>query len=201
MELEAKLEIFTDKTIKLPATDRYYHINEFDWPFEIKEIQEKHPPEKFIIQTDRYYDNIKLKLKENDLVLRNRKESLYEDKQKISRDLITYKGPKENSEFKLRKEIEFSENPLVWKVFEELGFQQNILVKKFRWISSVKNEIALNLCFDLVENLGYFLELECFTKETDSQKNSEILSQFLIKEKLDKFKMERQSYTRLLNSI
>ncbi|MDH5720492.1 MAG: CYTH domain-containing protein [Spirochaetia bacterium] len=203
MELEAKFELLKKSDFKLPEKIAFYETGFFAWPLEIANLQEKYPPEIFLVQHDIYHDDDKAALKNNDRVLRNRRETLFtfnekNEAQKKTRNLITYKGGRQKSKYKLREEIEFEINPLIWNVFDNLGFQKTMSVKKFRWISRIQKEIDVSLCFDLVENLGAYLEVETALTE-DTANHEEKFTRFLKEENLTRYKIEKEPYTRLLS--
>ena len=73
--------------------------------------------------------------------------------------LITYKGPKQGSMAKSRKEYETSvgELEIMERLLEALGYHSLAPVEKIREEYTLENT---TLCLDTVYGLGYFLELE-----------------------------------------
>jgi len=122
---------------------------------------------KFLIekkQTDIYLDSKECGFAGGDKALRIRCE---ESGDRIEA-LITFKGPKQESEIKKRLEIEFAvgDAEKSEKLFEQLGFRRKIVVEKMR------KSYALNNCvveLDTLASLGTFVEIEGPDSETIKQ--------------------------------
>jgi adenylate cyclase, class 2 len=84
--------------------------------------------------------------------------------------VITYKGPKQPGEVKTRREIEL---PLTrveeWDdLLESLGFRQTAVVVKQRESWQLLHDTAqVVICFDQVERLGQFVEIEVVADPAD----------------------------------
>jgi adenylate cyclase class 2 len=85
---------------------------------------------------------------------------------------LTYKGPRRDTETKSRLEIEV---PLAYgdqvadhaeQLLRALGFQPVVTVRKKRQVYQVNRDgFNLEVCFDEVERVGAFIELEILAKE------------------------------------
>ena len=85
---------------------------------------------------------------------------------------ITFKGPKFRKNSKTRHEINLNIQDFdgFHSLFKELGFLPIKVIKKSRitYKDYLSNEnIAINVSLDFINDLGYFIELETFTKEIE----------------------------------
>lgn len=106
-------------------------------------------------QTDYHFDDAKATLKKGDKALRIRCQ-VAADRTQL---LITYKGPKEKSNFKKRQEIEFelSDADAAEKLLGALGFHKALVVEKTRRLWRFGGcEVAV----DKLDLLGDYLEIE-----------------------------------------
>lgn len=106
-------------------------------------------------QTDYHFDDAKATLKKNDKALRIRRQ-VAADRTQL---MITYKGPKEISNFKKRREIEFelADADAAEKLLGALGFHKALVVEKRRRLWRLGGcEVAL----DRLDLLGNYLEIE-----------------------------------------
>jgi len=75
-----------------------------------------------------------------------------------AKHVLTYKGPKLDSRSKTREEIEFPVNTdMMGSVLERLGFSKFIRIAKTRKVYLLGD---VEVCLDLVEGLGEYVELE-----------------------------------------
>lgn len=219
-EFEAKLEIFKDKDVSFLHEPDSLEI-EKQWKKFLqfpscKNLIQNYLPNKFLFQSDFYYNHPLWDYKEKDMALRNRKEVFYVfdnntwTKQK-NISLLTFKNKSISSEFKLRKEFEFEINDQIWEVLEENGFSKTTAVHKYRWLASTPNESKnkthlnfdkIDIAFDLVAGLGYYLELEVMLEDTDFSQDKDIaekrMKNFMNDYGLTHFKKESVSYLGLL---
>lgn len=106
-------------------------------------------------QIDIQFDDVDSSLISTDRCLRLRRQSVGENK----RFLLTYKGAKEKSDFKKRREIEIEIDSaeMTQRLLEELGYKKVLIVEKKRRLWRLwKCEIAL----DQLPQLGHFVEIE-----------------------------------------
>jgi adenylate cyclase, class 2 len=99
-------------------------------------------------QSDTYYSHPSRDFKKTDEALRLRDTGTLR---------ITYKGPKQHSDLKVRKEIEFEVPPDCGVLLQALGFKEAFTVRKNRRVYSLE---GLTLCCDTVEGLGEYVEVE-----------------------------------------
>jgi len=112
-------------------------------------------------QTDYHFDDAKATLKKGDKTLRLRRQ-VAADRTQL---LMTYKGPKEKSNFKKRQEIEFEVDDDADKLLGAIGYHRTLVVEKTRRLWRFGDcEVAL----DRLELLGDFLEIEGPDDETIS---------------------------------
>jgi adenylate cyclase class 2 len=108
-----------------------------------------------LLQTDIYFDHEDLKLTSNDICLRIRKQ-ISESENKI---FLTYKGPKEEENYKKRREIELQihDAAAAEKLLGALGYVKEIIVEKERhqWILG-----HCEVLLDELQQLGTFVEIE-----------------------------------------
>jgi len=112
-------------------------------------------------QTDYHFDDAKGTLKKGDKALRIRRQ-VAADRTQL---LMTYKGPKEKSNFKKRREIEveISDASSMEKLLAALGYRKVIAVEKTRRLWRLGEcEVAL----DSLPLLGDFVEIEGPDDET-----------------------------------
>jgi adenylate cyclase class 2 len=104
--------------------------------------------------------------------------------------VLTYKGPKFDSETKAREELESSVGAEIFDVLDRLGFRKAAVVEKKRKTYSLR---GLCVCLDCVGGLGEFIEIEA----KDSSKKADI---FRLLEDLGLRKEDttRKSYLELL---
>jgi adenylate cyclase class 2 len=111
--------------------------------------------EKKFLQTDIYFDHNNLNLTNNDVCLRIRKQTS-DSEEKI---FLTYKGPKEEDNYKKRREIELQihDATAAEKLFTALGYVKEIIVEKERrqW-----RLVHCAVLLDDLQQLGTFVEIE-----------------------------------------
>jgi adenylate cyclase class 2 len=97
---------------------------------------------------------------------------------------ITYKGPKQGGAAKTRTEIEIAIEPGVQaadsfrKLVQSLGYRPTAVVKKRRTIYEFQRDgFDLQTCFDAVETLGLFVEVEIVAEPADRQRAEAVLLQ------------------------
>lgn len=100
------------------------------------------------------------------------------------RNFLTYKGPRRDAETKTRTEIEI---PLAdgtevaedtQQLLAALGFQPVVLVRKQRRVYRfTRGGFAMEACFDDVELVGSFLELEILAEEEQYEQAKAVLLQ------------------------
>lgn len=131
---------------------------------------------------DIYFNSPYRDFRESDEALRVRKVN--------GKYVLTYKGPRIDSETKTREEIEIPTEPEIIEILRNLGFKDAATVRKRRKIFKLKNLIV---SLDQVENLGNFVEIESrHYKEKD--KLFEILEELGI----DRKNSTTKSYLELL---
>ncbi len=108
-----------------------------------------------LFQTDYFFDDANSTLTKSDKCLRIRKQKTGQSE----RYILTYKGPKEESNLKKRQELESEINDAdsVHKLLTALGYKQILVVEKKRCLWQYENcEVAL----DRLRDLGDFVEIE-----------------------------------------
>ncbi len=106
-------------------------------------------------QKDYHFDNSAGTLKGSDSCLRLRRQSIGD----TERFYLTYKGPKEQSNFKKRAEIEteIADADSIEKLLAALGYEKVFTIEKIRRLWKFGDcEIAL----DELPSLGFFVEIE-----------------------------------------
>ena len=106
-------------------------------------------------QKDYHLDDARATLSKGDRALRIRHQVTGQTRQ----FLLTYKGPKEKSNIKKRREIEFevADAAAAEKLFSALGYQKALTVEKTRRLWRLDDcEVAV----DRLDLLGDFLEIE-----------------------------------------
>lgn len=131
------------------------------------------------IDIDRYFNPPDRELKATDEAFRLRR---------VGRtNCLTYKGPKRDSETKTRTEIEV---PLadgdeaaadMERLLLALGYRPIVVVRKQRQIYSfTRGGYQFEACFDDVENVGPFVELEIMAEEDHYESAKRVLLQTAI---------------------
>ncbi len=107
------------------------------------------------VQTDYYLDDSGSTLRNSDKCLRIRSETA-NDRGKV---FVTYKGAKEQSDYKQRREIEFQITSLkpAEILFGELGYVRALVVQKRRRLWRLRNCLV---ALDELPMLGAFVEIE-----------------------------------------
>ncbi|MHA2103872.1 MAG: class IV adenylate cyclase [Candidatus Hodarchaeales archaeon] len=125
-------------------------------------------------EIDTYYENKgNNKLAPEDKALRIRKSMVTtSDACNEEKTELTFKGPKVSEKSKTRNEINLKIGNMKKFDFllQQLGFNPEMKVKKVRTVVKLllpKSDIYLNLSYDIVENLGNFIEIETFTGNFD----------------------------------
>ena len=144
-------------------------------------------------QEDIYFNAPDKDYKQTDEALRIRLIPTDDEIKKI----LTYKGPKIDSESKTRKEIEVEISDLdkMTDILIELGFKPSAIVSKVRRIFKYKD---YTLTLDKLEKIGYYMEIEYVC---DDDENIENIRNNIMKifEKMDITSgFERRSYLELL---
>lgn len=113
-------------------------------------------------QHDIYFNGDKKDFKKSDEALRIREIPDGDDFKKI----LTYKGPKLNSETKTRKEIEveISDTENMADILINLDYKPSAIVNKVRRIFTY-NEYVITV--DKLNKLGYYMEIEYVANEDD----------------------------------
>ena len=107
------------------------------------------------LQSDSHLDNAGAILLSTDRCLRLRRQVV----DGSARHILTYKGGKEDSEFKKRREIEteIKDADSMRRLLAELGYEQVLVVEKTRRLWRLDRcEVAL----DELPSLGHFVEIE-----------------------------------------
>jgi len=109
--------------------------------------------------------------------------------------ILTYKGPKISSNLKARKEIELkvSDFQSAKELLEALGYTEVLTIKKRRKVYRRGDAI---LCFDEVEGLNTFIEVEVLEK--DLKKAEEKIGEILRELGLSNEPVITESYLELL---
>ena len=106
-------------------------------------------------QRDVFYDRADHSLLGSDRGLRVRHETL--GSSKVAR--MCFKGPRQKGKYKRRQEIEFevSSGAEAEELLEALGFASSVVVEKKRAVWALG---GCEVCLDVVEGLGCFVEIE-----------------------------------------
>jgi adenylate cyclase class 2 len=149
-EIEAKLKVDSLQVVK-------QRLSELGAEF----LQEQ-------LQTDDHYDDADMTLNKAGRALRLRRQLVGDGR----RFFVTYKGPREKSEFKKRQEIEFEilDGDSAQKLLFGLGYEKVMTVEKKRMLWRLGDcEVAL----DHLPLLGDFVEIEGpdEAKIIDTQRN------------------------------
>ncbi|MGC8629540.1 MAG: class IV adenylate cyclase [Thermoplasmata archaeon] len=111
-----------------------------------------------------------------------------------NRYFVTYKGPKIDKDTKARAELEIKiDNPEPYnRLFEQLGFKEAGMVLKTRKTYTFRD---CSIMLDSVNELGEFVEIECFGNFEECKKSIFDTAALL---KINSF--ERRSYFELINN-
>ena len=106
-------------------------------------------------QTDAYFDNADAALKSSDRALRLRRQRTGQKE----KTFLTYKGPKEKSDFKKRREIEVEvgDADSAEELLLALGYEKALVFEKRRRIWNLDDCVV---CLDELPLLGCFVEIE-----------------------------------------
>lgn len=125
---------------------------------------------------DHYYNPPERELKATDEAFRLRRVG--------QANCLTYKGPKRDSETKTRTEIEV---PLgdgdevaadMERMLQALGYRPIVVVRKARQVYRfTRGNFPMEACFDDLEGIGSFIELEIMAEEEQYQAAKSILFQ------------------------
>ncbi len=108
------------------------------------------------VHNDSYFDDKDSNFRKNDQALRLR---ISTDDKGSKRCILAYKGSRDESEFKKRREIELEilDHKSLEEILDSIGYKKALTFEKKRKLWSFKDcEIAL----DEVPLLGYFIEIE-----------------------------------------
>ena len=119
------------------------------------------------------------------------------------RNFLTYKGPKLDSTTKTRKEIEVAvgagegaADELI-HLFRELGYRSVAVVRKRRAVYELEREgFTLHFCFDDVEGVGRFAEIEIVAEEANYERARTLLLR--VAGEMGFGESERRSYLQML---
>lgn len=147
------------------------------------------------IQKDIYFNAPDKDYKKTDEALRIR-QIPFDDSEKY---ILTYKGPKLNSETKTRKELEVEIDDIdtMTNILIELGFKKSAYVSKLRKIYNYED---YTITIDTLEKIGSYMEIEYVT-DNENEINTiqeKIMNLF---EKMNITEgFEKRSYLELLES-
>ncbi|WP_442484299.1 class IV adenylate cyclase [Aeoliella sp. SH292] len=113
--------------------------------------------------------------------------------------VVTYKGPKQQSEVKTRREIELVlAEPEAWpELFEALGFREVATVAKRRRRFRVRRDgFEVELTLDNVTDLGQFAEIEIVADEAQGADAQEVIRS--LARELALGEAEKRSYLSML---
>jgi adenylate cyclase, class 2 len=120
-----------------------------------------------------------------------------------SRNLITYKGPKQAGPAKTRTEIEvpLESGPAVaddfCRLVQRLGYRATAIVRKRRTIWHFqRGGFDLQACLDEIDSLGRFVEIEIVAEESKRGAAEEVLQD--VAKELGLHRMERRSYLEMV---
>jgi len=107
------------------------------------------------LQTDYFFDDANASLTMTDRCLRLRRQTAADNK----RFFLTYKGPKEQSNFKKRQEIEIEikQEQAAQKLLSALGYEQILVIEKNRRLWHLG---GCSVALDRLPLLGDFIEIE-----------------------------------------
>lgn len=148
-----------------------------------------------ITQIDRYFAHPQRDFAVTDEALRLRRSG--------EENVITYKGPKIDTETKTRRELELpiATGKTGLEDFSELlvalGFKRVAEVCKERRTAKITTQgTELELCFDDVSGVGKFIELEIVAEESELEAAKAVIAELAKELKLSK--PERRSYLEML---
>lgn len=144
-------------------------------------------------QEDIYFNAPDKDYRESDEALRIRLIPIDNKVKKI----LTYKGPKIDSQSKTRKEIEVEVSDLdkMTDILIELGFKPSAIVSKVRRIFYY-DEYTITL--DKLEKIGYYMEIECVSDSQEDIEETRDNIMELFKKMNITSGFERRSYLELL---
>lgn len=120
------------------------------------------------LQTDYHFDDANRTLQKTDCCLRLRRQMVEKDETFF----LTYKGPKEKSSFKKRREIEIEivNGDSVEKLFSALGYNKVLIIEKKRFVWHFGECV---IALDRLPLIGSFIEIEGPDEQkiADMQKN------------------------------
>ncbi|WP_455464499.1 class IV adenylate cyclase [Candidatus Hodarchaeum mangrovi] len=150
-----------------------------------------------VIQKDCYFQSPIENFWDTDRALRIR-DTIFPSKTILSE--LTYKGPKQGDSLKIREElnVKIRNSKTAYLILERLGFYHFKTIKKSR--ISWKYDL-MTISFDVVENLGQFLEIELL--QAKKSMDIEFIKKKIISMVKDLIpdwdgKEERKSYLELL---
>lgn len=150
-------------------------------PMELSEVE----------QSDTYYNHPAYDFRATDEALRIRRTH--------EGAVVTYKGPKQQSEVKTRREIELVlAEPEAWPgLFEALGFREVATVAKRRRRFRLRREpFDVELTLDTVTDVGQFAEIEIVADESQAAEAQEAIRALARELALDA--PEKRSYLAML---
>lgn len=114
------------------------------------------------IQRDIYFNGEHTDFRESDEALRIREIPIGDD----FKNVLTYKGPKLNTESKTRKEVEveIENKEKMTEILISLGYKPSAIVNKVRRIFKYEDYI---ITVDKLKELGYYMEIEYITNNTE----------------------------------
>lgn len=155
------------------------------------------PPNEEIVQIDTYFQSPVNDFYHTDEALRIRRILSENKEEKIE---VTYKGPKQGEEMKIREEVNLgvSQYTDAIKIFQRLGFSivKDISKKRTNWYKQ-----PFTLSFDEVKGLGNYIEVEIITIDSyEDLKDEKKRLQDFVREIFPNWNgyNERKSYLELL---
>ena len=146
-------------------------------------------PECLCEEEDRYYRAPDRDFRKTDEALRIRIHSENGE----SRALVTYKGPKMDSESHMRHEVEveIADSEAAAELFDGLGYKSVFTVSKHR---EVYKRADISVCLDDVKDLGFAVEIEKLISE-DARKEEKQGAREELLSVLDELGISRDSLT------
>lgn len=118
-------------------------------------------------------------------------------------NFLTYKGPRIDTEVKIRPELEFAIQEGdqaaedMTQLLKYLGYRSVAVVRKSRRMGSFEEQgFRVSICLDQVDELGSFAEIEIIASEADTPNARAVLLE--IAKTLDLNDVEPRSYLRML---